>query len=405
MHLKYLFYLILGTVIWGLSPIFYDLLSSVSSIEIVAHRSFWSAVFLILYIYLFSGVGHELFQKGRNEIFLLFLSGILIAINWYGFIYAVNSGNALQASLGYYIFPLVAVFLGIVFKKEKFTLIQILAICLVIASVVLLVSISGEMPGLALILAFSFGFYGLIKSNVKLDPTSIASGCSITNSVSSAELADLFIEVTNQQSGDAVANALVEVTTDLGTVLPSSGRALTDSFGVALLKIQPGNTGGAGTITVSALDEQISTNFAVGIADLILEVDNGLNVDSNGDVIPLKAGGSTIIEVTLKDEEGNLYTTPTDVEFSSTCVDNNNSSIDASVKSSSGIASSTYRANGCGIDDVVNITVETGGKNFTASTIIPVEVSAVQSIQFIDVSEPVIALPRRPLSSSASTDS
>ncbi|KPM84706.1 MULTISPECIES: hypothetical protein [Pseudoalteromonas] len=231
------------------------------------------------------------------------------------------------------------------------------------------------------------------RSNVKLDPTSIASGCSITNSVSSAELADLFIEVTNQQSGDAVANALVEVTTDLGTVLPSSGRALTDSFGVALLKIQPGNTGGAGTITVSALDEQISTNFAVGIADLILEVDNGLNVDSNGDVIPLKAGGSTIIEVTLKDEEGNLYTTPTDVEFSSTCVDNNNSSIDASVKSSSGIASSTYRANGCGIDDVVNITVETGGKNFTASTIIPVEVSAVQSIQFIDVSEPVIALP------------
>ena len=172
MHLKYLFYLILGTVIWGLSPIFYDLLSSVSSIEIVAHRSLWSAVFLILYIYLFSGVGHELFQKGRNEIFLLFLSGILIAINWYGFIYAVNSGNALQASLGYYIFPLVAVFLGIVFKKEKFTLIQILAICLVISSVVLLVYVNGEMPGLALILAFSFGFYGLIKSNVKLDPIS-----------------------------------------------------------------------------------------------------------------------------------------------------------------------------------------------------------------------------------------
>ena len=129
-------------------------------------------VFLILYIYLFSSVGNELFQKGRNEIWLLFLSGILIAINWYGFIYAVNSGNALQASLGYYIFPLVAVFLGIVFNREKFTIIQILAICLVITSVILLVYINGEMPGLALILAFSFGFYGLIKSNVKLDPIS-----------------------------------------------------------------------------------------------------------------------------------------------------------------------------------------------------------------------------------------
>ena len=172
MHLKYVFYLILGTVTWGLSPIFYDLLSSVPSIEIVAHRSFWSALFLILYIYLFSGIGHELFEKGRNEIWLLFLSGVLIAINWYGFIYAVNSGNALQASLGYYIFPLVAVFLGIVFNREKFTIIQIVAICLVIASVILLVYINGEMPGLALILAFSFGFYGLIKSNVKQDPIS-----------------------------------------------------------------------------------------------------------------------------------------------------------------------------------------------------------------------------------------
>ena len=100
-----------------------------------------------------------------------FLSGVLIA-NWYGFIYAVNSGNALQASLGYYIFPLVAVFLGIVFNREKFTIIQLLAICLVIASVILLVYINGEMPRLALILAFSFGFYGLIKSNVKQDPIS-----------------------------------------------------------------------------------------------------------------------------------------------------------------------------------------------------------------------------------------
>ena len=143
-----------------------------SSIEIVAHRSLWSAIFLILYLYLFSGFGREMFQKGIKELGLLFLSGILIAINWYGFIYAVNSGNALQASLGYYIFPLVAVFLGIVFNREKFTYIQILSISLVIISVISLVYMNGEVPSLALILAFSFGFYGLIKSNVKLNPIS-----------------------------------------------------------------------------------------------------------------------------------------------------------------------------------------------------------------------------------------
>ncbi len=172
MHLKYLSYIILGTVIWGLSPIFYYFLSSVPSIEIVAHRSFWSAVFLFFYLYFFSGISREIFQKGISEIGLLFLSGILIAINWYGFIYAVNSGNALQASLGYYIFPLVAVFLGIIFNKEKFTFTQIFSISLVVIAVSSLVYMNGELPSLALILAFSFGFYGLIKSNVKLDPIS-----------------------------------------------------------------------------------------------------------------------------------------------------------------------------------------------------------------------------------------
>ena len=148
------------------------MLSSVSSIEIVAHRSFWSAIFLLLYIYLFSGFGREILRKGIRELWLLFLSGILIAVNWYGFIYAVNSGNALQASLGYYIFPLVAVFLGIVFNSEKFTYIQIFSISLVIISVILLIYMNGEVPSLALILAFSFGFYCLIKSNMKLDPIS-----------------------------------------------------------------------------------------------------------------------------------------------------------------------------------------------------------------------------------------
>ena len=148
------------------------MLSSVSSIEIVAHRSFWSAIFLLLYIYLFSGFGREILRKGIRELWLLFLSGILIAVNWYGFIYAVNSGNALQASLGYYIFPLIAVFLGIVFNSEKFTYIQIFSISLVVIAVISLVYMNGEVPSLALILAFSFGFYGLIKSNMKLDPIS-----------------------------------------------------------------------------------------------------------------------------------------------------------------------------------------------------------------------------------------
>ena len=231
------------------------------------------------------------------------------------------------------------------------------------------------------------------RDAVKLDPTQVSSGCTIANTISSSELGELFIEVTDEQSGEGTKSSLVNISTNLGSVLPSSGTALTDNFGVALLKLQPGNTGGAGTVTARSLGESAAINFAVGIADLTLEVNNGLNKDAAGNVIPLKAGGSTVIEVTLRDEAGNLYLTPTDVEFSSTCVISGQSVIDASVKSSGGIATSTYRATGCSIDDDINITVETGGKNFTIATTIPVETSAVQSIQFVDVSETFIALP------------
>ena len=167
--------MILGTTVWGLSPIYYGFLSKVPAIEIVAHRSLWSMVFLFLFLFLFAKVSLKIFISNRRELSLLSLAGILIAINWYGFIYAVNSGNALQASLGYYIFPLVAVFLGYSFNQEKFTNIQIISIILALISVCILTIQSGEIPKLALILAFSFGFYGLIKGKIKLDAiTSVA---------------------------------------------------------------------------------------------------------------------------------------------------------------------------------------------------------------------------------------
>ncbi len=129
-------------------------------------------VFLFLYLTLFAKVAFRIFVRDSQELFLLSLAGILIAINWYGFIYAVNSGNALQASLGYYIFPLVAVFLGYSFNQEKFTRIQFISIILAFISVVILTIQSGEIPTLALVLAFSFGLYGLIKGKIKLDPIS-----------------------------------------------------------------------------------------------------------------------------------------------------------------------------------------------------------------------------------------
>ncbi|TMP43406.1 hypothetical protein CWB96_02350 [Pseudoalteromonas citrea] len=233
------------------------------------------------------------------------------------------------------------------------------------------------------------------RNNVLLDPLSAASGCQVVNSISSNDLADVYVRLTNAQTGDGVANGLIEVTTDLGTLLPSSGKALTDSFGVALLKLQPGTEGGAGTLTISssqAGNVQELVNFAVGIADLTLSVDNGLSTVNN-EVVPLKAGGSTVISVTLRDLDGSLYTVPTDVEFSSTCKSADLSELDSIVKTSNGVASATYRAKGCEGDDDITVNVQTGGKNFSARTVIPVLSSPVQSIKFDSVSETFIALP------------
>ncbi|MBQ4846940.1 hypothetical protein [Pseudoalteromonas sp. MMG005] len=233
------------------------------------------------------------------------------------------------------------------------------------------------------------------RDEVLIDPLNTASGCQVVNSISSNDLADIYIRLTSAPTGDGVAVGLVNVETGLGTTLPSSGNALTDNFGVALLKLQPGNEGGAGTLKVTSAqaDNVESTiNFSVGIADLELSINNGLPIE-NGNVVSLNAGGSTVISVTLRDESGSLYNIPTDVEFSSTCATAGQATLDAMVKSANGIASSTYRAVGCQGNDDVTVNVQTGGKNFNIRTVIPVLSAPVQAIKFESVTEQFIALP------------
>ncbi len=231
------------------------------------------------------------------------------------------------------------------------------------------------------------------RNNVKLDPEDPSTGCTVTNSIISNQLGEIYVDVTSTQSGDGIDAAFVEVQSSLGNVLPSSGTAITDAQGVALLKLQPGNEGGAGRITVTAKDISKESVFSVGQTGISLTVDNGLQQDTDGNDIALKAGGSTIIEVTLTDDAGNAFNTPTEVEFQSTCSASNQAIIDSPVTSSGGVATSTYRATGCKIDDVVSITVESGGQNFSAQTTIPVEEAPAQSLRFESVSNNFIALP------------
>ena len=223
------------------------------------------------------------------------------------------------------------------------------------------------------------------REQAEIDP--IAEGCSQVNQVSSNETAEIFIKLSSSQTSDGIANALIAAQTTLGNILPSTGTALTDNFGIAILKFQPGNQGGAGTISISSpdyADVTDSVNFNIGVAQLNVAIDNGL-VDSNGVQRSLSAGGSTVITVTLTDEEGNLINSALEVAFSSSCsqAEPALAELDEMVTTSNGIARSTYRAKGCQGEDRISVTIQNGSSPINEETTIVVDSAQAQSLQFL----------------------
>ncbi len=164
-------------LIWGLSPVYWKVLQSVPALEIICHRIIWSFA-LIIPMTLFGRHRNELWQVLRRPRILLILlaTSFLMGANWLVYIWAVNNGRVLQASLGYYISPLVSVFLGIVFLKERMRFLQGLAVVMASATVLYLTFQYGEFPTISLFLAFSFGVYGLIR---KVAPVSAITGLTV----------------------------------------------------------------------------------------------------------------------------------------------------------------------------------------------------------------------------------
>ncbi|GEK08645.1 Ig-like domain-containing protein [Pseudoalteromonas peptidolytica] len=236
------------------------------------------------------------------------------------------------------------------------------------------------------------------RDQAMIDP--IAAGCTRVNQVSSNETADIFIKLTSSQTSDAIANALISAETTLGTILPATGTALTDNFGIAILKFQPGNQGGAGTITVNSpdyIDVTQAINFNVGVAQLNVSIDNGL-VDGDGVQQQLSAGGSTVITVTLKDQNGALINSAFEVAFSSPCSSATPAlaELDESVNTSNGIARSTYRAKGCQGEDRISVTIQNGSSPINKETTIEIDSALAQAVQFLPEEEgfnQFIALP------------
>ncbi|WP_375141433.1 EamA family transporter RarD [Arthrobacter sp. STN4] len=153
--------------LWGLLPLYFILLVPAGSVEIVANRVVWSVVFCALAITLTRG-WQEVLAAVRDPRILgpLGVAGVLIVINWLTYVFAVTNGNAIEASLGYFINPLVSVLLGVIVLKEKLRPLQWAAVGVGFAAVVVLTISYGKLPWIALVLAFSFGLYGFVKNRV-----------------------------------------------------------------------------------------------------------------------------------------------------------------------------------------------------------------------------------------------
>ncbi len=151
-------------LIWGLSPIYFKTLKSVPAFEILMHRMIWSFVFLVPVILVQGRWGEFARALTQKRILLpLAASTLLVGFNWFLFIWAINSDHVLQTSLGYYINPLVNVLLGAVFLRERLRPLQLAAVLLAAAGVLNLLLLYGRLPWVSLGLAFSFGFYALIR--------------------------------------------------------------------------------------------------------------------------------------------------------------------------------------------------------------------------------------------------
>jgi chloramphenicol-sensitive protein RarD len=150
--------------IWGLFPLYFKLLAQVPAAEIVVHRVIWSALCgaLLLLLWKHPGWWRELWANPKR-LLVLTVSGLLIASNWLLYVWAVNNQQMLAASLGYYINPLVNVLLGMLLLGERLRRLQWLAVGLAACGVLQQLWLLGSLPWLSLGLAFSFGFYGLIR--------------------------------------------------------------------------------------------------------------------------------------------------------------------------------------------------------------------------------------------------
>jgi len=156
---------------WGIiGVIFFKFVSYASPVELVVHRTIWTAFLLIITTFLFSKwVIFFKVIKNIKKIILLFVTGLLVMINWLTWLYAISVNKLIDASFGYYIFPIFSVFFGIIFLKESYNRNKIFSVVLVFISILYLIFQYKVVPWIGLTVAASFSVYGLVRKKMDID--------------------------------------------------------------------------------------------------------------------------------------------------------------------------------------------------------------------------------------------
>ena len=151
-------------LLWGLFPLYWPLLAPSNALEVLAHRILWSLVVVVVLLGLTRRTAQVRAIAGdRRRLVQLALAAVFVAVNWGTYIYGVSSGQVVETSLGYFVNPIVTVLLGVVVLGERLRPAQWTALGAAFVAVVVLTVENGSPPWIALVLAFSFGFYGLLK--------------------------------------------------------------------------------------------------------------------------------------------------------------------------------------------------------------------------------------------------
>jgi len=208
-------------VIWGLLPIYWRWLERASSYEILGHRAVWSLVFCLLFLAFQKQLisTFKLFKDIRT-LSLLALTSLLLSVNWGIYIWAVSEDRVVEAALGYYITPLVAVSFGVFVLKEKLRNLQIISVFLAGLGVLILTFAYGHLPLVAISLAISWGSYSLIKKKLNAGALETLSIETIIAFIPSAFYLSYLLENNKAEFGQDVGFSLALVTTGLMTVIP-----------------------------------------------------------------------------------------------------------------------------------------------------------------------------------------